>query len=228
MSFNVRYLHLQYMVSVCLNIEKFDYYYLYPAIAQAARCMGNIQLALICNKIADQAKHQMHILSKLHSCISQSLENVDCFMLYSHSPIYLYKQTQISTQQFEQINKVLFSNIINLLIFQCILHIVKLEGLEFSSTDNKSSIWKFNHHTKIQTNNVFFDETQYLALHSVLAYKQWKSMVFYFLLAKLSYCLGYNEIAQTFIRMSNKEQRTSFLLNQITTQTRPDKSIHEF
>lgn len=223
MSFNVRYLHLQYMVSVCLNMEKFEYYYLYPAIAQAARCMGNIQLALICTKIANQAKHQMHFISKLHSCISQPIENVDCFMLYSYNPIYLYTQTQIETTQFEQPNQVLFSNIINLLIFQCILHIVKLETVEFSSTDKKSSVLKLNHHTKIQTNNVFFDETQYLALHSVLAYKQWKSMVFYFLLAKLSYCLGYHEIAQTFIRMSNKEQRTSLLLNQITKQTKQDR-----
>lgn len=223
MNFNVRYLHLQYMVSVCLKIEKFEYYYLYPAIAQAARCMGNIQLALICTKIADQAKHQMHFIAKLHSCISQSIENVDCFMLYSHSPIYLYTQTQIGTQQFEQPNKVLFSNIINLLIFQCIFHIVKLEGIEFSSTNNISSVSKLNYNTQIHTNNVFFDDNQYLVFHSVLAYKQWKSMVFYFVLAKLSYCLGYHEIAQTFIRMSNKEQRTSFLLNQITKQTKKDR-----
>lgn len=220
MSFNVKYLHLQYMVSVCLKIEKFEYYYLYPAIAQAARCMGNIQLALICTKIADQAKYQMHVFAKLHSCLSQSIENVDCFMLYSNNPIFLYTKTQIETQQFEQPNKVLFSNIINLLIFQCILHIVKLKGVEFSNTENISSILELNHHTQIQRNNVFFDDTQYLIFHSVLAYKQWKSMVFYFSLAKLSYCLGYHEIAKTFIHMSHKEQRTSLLLNHITKQTK--------
>lgn len=203
------------MVSVCFKIERFEYYYLYPAIAQTARCMGNTQLASTCNKITEQAKHQMHSIAKIHGCISQSIENLDCFISCSQSPsVYLYTHRTIETGKLEQQNEVLFSNPINLLILQCILNILKLEAVPFS-TDSKLGCIDLSNPTKINRNNAFSNDTEYWLIDSVLAYKRWKSAVLYFLLAKLSYCLGYNEMAQSFIRMSNKEQRTSLLLHQI-------------
>nr|YP_636532.1 hypothetical protein P8547_pgp038 [Zygnema circumcarinatum]AAX45886.1 hypothetical protein [Zygnema circumcarinatum] len=215
MSFNLRYLHLRNMVSVCFKIEKFEYYYLYPAIAQTARCMGNTQLASTCTKITKQAKHQMHSIAKIHGCISKSIENLDSVISCSQGPaVYLYTHKTIGIDKLKPQNEVLFSNPINLLILQCILNIIKLEAVPFS-TDNKLGCIDLSNQTEINTNNVFLNDTEYLLLDSVLAYKRWKSAVLYFILAKLSYCLGYNEMAQSFIQMSHKEQRTSLLLHQI-------------
>lgn len=214
MNFNLRYLHLQNMVSVCFKIERFEYYYLYPAIAQTARCMGNTQLASTCNKITEQAKHKMHSIAKIHGCISQSIENLDCFLSCSQSPpVYLYTHRSIE-EKLQQQNEVLFFNPINLLILQGILKILKLEAVPFS-TDSKLGSIDLSNQTKINTNKAFSNNTEYWLIHSVLSYKRWKSAVLYCLLAKLSYCLGYNEMAQSFIRMSNKEQRTSLLLHKI-------------
>nr|QFK69550.1 hypothetical protein [Pogonatum inflexum] len=219
MRLNLSFIYLYNMIIISLEIETFEYYYVFPLLKEMLNHWGYTSNLSIFNKITQETLINIYHLIKwifffhiyyiyFYNYSNNKFDQILNFYFQLKKNLYYkkYITTQCKKKNFQNIKSNKLKKMSEILLF--FLNNSRKKIQKNFRVKEKNSISFFNN-IKNVTNVKFF----YFFFKFILFYKRWRANKLYIKMAYIAYCENLLDFSIKLFKMARFEKQMSFFLN---------------